>query len=339
MLRLPQVACRKLDPLSSLPCISGMLVMLGIVFLTPSTWGQFRLEKSDQEVVVTYQNQPVTRYVLKSGAKPILWPLHGPGGQEMTRGYPMRDAGHQEKQDHIHHRSLWFTHGDVNGVSYWHENEQHGTIRHVEFLKLADGKQAVIKTRNDWIDPSGKRACQDIRQFVFHANQHQRWIDVAIRVTATDGPVTFGDTKEGSFGIRVAGSMRVELKDGGKILTSEGQQDGDAWGKRAAWVDYSGPVAGRVRGIAIMNHPQSFRFPTYWHVRTYGLFAANPFGWHDFLRDKNADGSHRLAPGESFELFYRVVLHDGDAAAAAIAEQFQAYAADKVGWTDVDAAK
>ena len=165
----------------------------------------------------------------------------------------------------------------------------------------------------------------------FGADQDVRWIDFQVKVTATNGKAVFGDTKEGSFGIRVAGSMRVELETGGKIVTSEGLVDSDAWGKRASWVDYSGPVEGEMLGVAILNHPRSLRYPTYWHVRTYGLFAANPFGLHDFLKSKDEDGALTLEKGESFLMFYRVILHKGGPEEAQIAEAFKRYAAEPVG--------
>jgi len=166
---------------------------------------------------------------------------------------------------------------------------------------------------------------------IFGADKDVRWIDFQVKVTASDGKVVFGDTKEGSFGMRVAGSMRVERNQGGHIINSEGLTDAAAWGKRAAWVDYSGPVDGEILGIAILNHPRSLRFPTYWHVRTYGLFAANPFGLHNFLNDPSADGSLTLEKGESFEMFYRVILHKGRADQAGIQEAFDKYEATTVG--------
>jgi len=138
------------------------------------------------------------------------------------------------------------------------------------------------------------------------------------------GPVTFGDTKEGMFGLRVASSMDVNKKRGGLILNAEGLRDDAAWGKPSAWVDYSGPLGGRTVGIAILNHPDSFRYPTHWHVRTYGLFAANPFGWHDFGIGKS--GTYTLPQGHSLRFSYRVIFHDGDAQAARIAEHFRQYA-------------
>ena len=131
------------------------------------------------------------------------------------------------------------------------------------------------------------------------------------------------------MGVRVAGTMKVDAKRGGRIVDSEGRTDADAWGKRAAWVDYHGPVDGQTVGVAILNHPGSFRFPTYWHVRTYVLFAANPFGLHDFERGKDIDGSHTLSAGDTMTLCYRILLHRGDEKSGKVAEAFAAYAREK----------
>ena len=302
--------------------------LITLLLSLPMTAGaaQFDVSQEDDGVAVKADGQLVTRYIPKSGPKPILWPLIGPTGKEMTRGYPMREALDFEKSDHVHHRSLWFTHGDVNGVDFWSEGANHGDIVHREYLKCAGGKQAIIATRNDWIGPDGKKICEDERTFVIDANDKARWIDVELLVKATEGPVTFGDTKEGSFGVRMWETIKVDAKKGGKIVNSEGKVDGDAWGKEASWVDYYGPIDGEIVGIAIMNHPTSFRYPTPWHVRTYGLFTANPFGLHDFRGSNEVDGSHTLQPGETLLLRYRVVLHQGDAQQAGIAEMFAEYA-------------
>ena len=218
----------------------------------------------------------------------------------------------------------------MNGISFWDESEGHGSIEHIEYLTLTEGDQAVIRTRNEWRAPDGKVVCEDVRNMVFGAGDAVRWIDFRVTVKAIQEQVVFGDTKEGSFGMRVASSIPVDEKAGGKIVNSDGLTDAQAWGKRAAWVDYSGPVDGEVVGIAILNHPGSLRYPTYWHVRTYGLFAANPFGVHDFLGQPDADGSLTLKAGDSFSLYYRVILHAGDDKAARIAEAFERYARESV---------
>jgi len=290
---------------------------------------EFEIERTKGGVAVKLGGQLFTEYLTKSGNKPIMWPLIGPGGQELTRAFPMRKGQAGERADHPHHRSFWFTHGDVNGISFWHEGNNTGEIVHKEFVKVEGGKHAEIVTRNDWIHPNGKKLCEDARRFVFATDGKSRWIDCELTVTASEGPVKFGDTKEGSFGVRVAGTMKVTGKPGGKILNSEGQTDAGAWGKPAKWVAYYGPVGDKTAGIAILNHPTSFRYPTYWHVRTYGLFAANPFGLHDFKRSKKVDGSHELKKGESFTLKYRVLLHEGEAKPADIEKHFAAYAGGK----------
>lgn len=283
------------------------------------------VEQSPQGAAVSIDGQPFATYLVKSGSKPIVWPILGPTGKRVTRNWPMDTSVPGETdRDHPHQRSLWFTHGDVNGIDFWSEGK--GRIEHREFVKVEGGPEAVIVTKNDWLSPDGsKRICQDERTLRFGGNKDQRWIDFDVTITASDGPVVFGDTKEGSFGVRTASSMRVDSKKGGRIVNSEGQENAAAWGKPAAWVDYQGPVDGEQQGIAILNHPTSFRFPSHWHVRTYGLFAANPFGLNDFTQGKEK-GEYTLPAGESLTLRYRVLLHTGDEKSADVAGAFAKYA-------------
>ena len=287
---------------------------------------EFAVEKQEARgVIVTLDGKTFTEYLVKSGHKPVLFPLIGPSGSELTRRYPLQDALETERSDHIHHRSFWFTHGDVNGIDFWGESDKSGYILHREFLQVQGGETALISTRNDWVDRAEVTHCSDVRTLTFGADGTRRWIDFDITITAAR-EVKFGDTKEGSFGIRLAGSMKVDATPGGQIVNSEGQTDKGAWGKAAKWVDYVGPVGGKTVGVAILNHPSSFRFPTHWHVRTYGLFAANPFGLHHFYGDNSIDAGHTLKKGESFSLHYRVLLHDGDTTQGKVAEAFAEYA-------------
>ncbi len=310
-----------------MPHANFLLALSCTLSLVASAVAEELTVKQDPEgVTVSLNGQLFTRYLTKSGAKPVLYPVLGPGGKPMTRAYPLEDAKPGERTDHIHQRSFWFTHDDVNGAHFWHENEGHGTIAHREFVKVEGGEQAKIITRNDWLGPDGKKICEDERILTFGGDSDRRWIDFDITLKATEGSVTFGDTKEGTFGIRVAGTMNVDSKLGGKIINDQGQADGEAWGKRAPWVDYHGPVEGDTLGVAIMNHPSSFRFPTYWHVRTYGLFAANPFGVSDFTGDKAQNGSFTINPGESISLRYRVLLHRGDEKEGRVAQEYEKYA-------------
>ena len=301
-----------------------------------STAAEITADRNDKGVVVTIDGLPFAQYWTRAGTKPVVWPIIGPTGQRMTRDYPMDvNKGFKEREDHIHQKSLWFTHGNVNNVDFWGEPMTYakakakravGEIRHREFVEVRGGPQAVIVTRNDWIGPDSKKICEDLRRLTFSLAGPARQIDFDITLTADPGPVTFGDTKEGSFGVRIAETIKVDAKLGGQIVNAEGLKDKDAWGKRSAWVDYFGPVAGQTVGIAILNHPSSFRWPTYWHVRTYGLYAANPFGVADFTGKKEDKGEYVLPKGQSLRLRYRLLLHKGNEKEARVAEAYAAYA-------------
>ncbi|AGA30928.1 DUF6807 domain-containing protein [Singulisphaera acidiphila] len=285
-----------------------------------------------KEVPIAAGGKPFATYLSGDPFKPYYFPVIGPTGASFTRAYPMKQV-QGEDEDHPHQRSLFFTHGNVNGFDFWaadtknKPNPKFGSIKETARTIVHNGAlAAVLRTTDDWVGPNGKKVLEDERVVAFYSLGKNRVIDFDVTLKATDGPVTFGDTKEGMFGLRVASSMDVKSKtnSGGKIVNAEGLTDDSAWGKASPWVDYTGPVEGKTVGIAILNHPDSFRYPTTWHVRTYGLFAANPFGWHDFGQPRS--GEHVLPNGESIRFRYRIILHSGDTAAANLPAEFQAYA-------------
>ena len=250
-------------------------------------------------------------YVADSGGKPIIYPIHGPGGHPMTRNFPMRKNYGTENGDHDHQRSMWFTHGDINGVDFWTDDEASGKIVQRDIAtEITEKGSAVVTTQNDWMTPDKKkRLLSDTRRVEFTSHgPRRRTIDFDILLRATDGDVNFGDTKEGSFGMRIASTMKVSAKKGGIITNEKLDTDKDAWGKPSKWVDYSGPVNDELVGITIHNHPSSFGFPSRWHVRTYGLFAANPFGRYHFIGGKKQDGIV-LLKDKTMRLNYRIVLY------------------------------
>jgi hypothetical protein len=289
------------------------------------------LRRDGANVKVLLDGELFTEYLGDSATKPYFYPVIGPTGAAITRHHPMKKV-EGEDQDHNHQRSFWFTHGNVNGFDFWasdplnpHKSSD-GTIKETSKKTVAGAVLGVIRTTDDWLGPNGKRVCEDERVATFYDTESVRIVDFDIKIKASDGPVTFGDTKEGMFGLRVASSMdvtRKKAKGQGKITNAEGITDNAAWGKASPWVDYVGPVQGRTVGVAILNHPQSFRYPTTWHVRDYGLFAANPFGWHDFGMKERGD--HTIPAGESISFRYRLVFHKGDTAEANIPAAFQAY--------------
>jgi hypothetical protein len=304
--------------------LSILLFSMGLIFISHIS-AEVTVQRLPEKAIVKIDGEPFTEYLIESGTGPVLWPILGPTGKPMTRAYPLEKHTGEKFLDHPHQRSLWFSHGNVNGIDFWSLEKGHGIIRHREFEKTDSGPIGFIVTRNDWIGPDGEKQCEDKRTLQFGSDADCRWIDFAVTIQATDRPVTFGDTKEGAFGIRVAESLAVDSKQGGRIINSAGQINEAAWGKPASWVDYQGPIAGDTLGIAVLNHPSSFRFPTYWHVRSYGLFAANPFGLKAFADKKAEEGSYIIAPGNSLTLRYRVILHRGDEKQGGIAQRYEEY--------------
>jgi hypothetical protein len=271
-----------------------------------------------------------TEYFFKDVPRPFCYPLLGPGQLPMTRNWPMKEAP-DEEHDHKHHRSLWFAHGEMNGHDFWSEDKAFGKTIHDRFLEVKSGKDVgVIRSRNRWVAADGTEVCTDERALRFYAPRTpgERMLDFEITLQASDKGLNFGDTKEGTMAVRLAETMRLKGKVGqGHIVNSEGVRDGQTWGKRAAWCDYYGPVNGKTVGVAIFDHPKNPRHPTWWHVRDYGLFAANPFGKHDFekLSDKSA-GDLKVAPGQSVTFRYRFYFHEGNEQQAGVAQKYQAYA-------------
>jgi len=254
-------------------------------------------------------------------ARPHLYPVIGPYRCPITR----RLAEPEDKDmDHHHHRSIWVSHGEVNGVDNWSEMPGHGKTVHRSFEVLESGPvMGRIRACGDWVSEDGGKVLEEVTELRFYTLPAScRAIDLDVVLTATEGAVVFGDTKEGGIAsVRVQPSM--EVRNGGRIENSYGGIDeGETWGKQAAWCDYSGDVEGKHMGIAIFDHPDSFRYPTYWHVRNYGLMTANPFGLSFFKNDPNVRGDYTLGSGEALSFRYRLYLHPGDATDGKVGEKY-----------------
>jgi len=321
-----------------------LLTSMALPLLAADKPKGFTLEKGDDAYTIKYKGELFTKYVIKSESnKPYLWPVIGPTGKPVTRAYPMETID-GEQHDHPHHRSIWFGHEDVSGVETWHEQrtfdesksasmkeraKRLGQTKHREFKKVeVKNDQVLLVTADDYYDVNGKKFMEDERRYAFQINGDQRVIDCDITFKAVGEPVIFNDAKDAGFSVRVPTLMAVDSKMGGHILTSEGKTDKDAWGTRAKWCSYYGPLDGEMVGITMFNHPSSFRYPTPWHVRTYGLLTANPFGTKNL--DKTAeDGTTTLKPGDKLVLRHRIILHKGDPKAADIEAAYKAYANEK----------
>jgi hypothetical protein len=264
-------------------------------------------------------------------------------GTSLTRDFPQKETP-GEDHDHPWHRSIWFAHSMVNGVDFWNEGagdvgrspKDKGRTVNDGAIETKDGKVGVLKARNKLVAPDGRLIATDERTLRFHAGPDGRFIDYEITVHALpDQPLVFGDNKDGTMATRLAQWMTMAHKNvggNGHIVTAKGDRDADAWGKRADWCEYHAEKDGKTYGVAIFDHPQNLRHPTWWMARDYGLFGANPFGWHDYEKEFAKEphkGDYTVPAGGTLTLKYRLYFHFGDEKAAKIAERYSEYAAGK----------
>lgn len=285
-------------------------------------------------IQVQIDGQRFTDYHYQDVSRPFLYPILGPGGVHLTRRWPQEEVPNEER-DHPHHHALWWSHGLANDIDFWSEGAKAGRTVHQKFLEVKSGKKVGrLRSLNEWRSKEGQVIATDERTLKFHRSPAEaRLMDFEITIHASNGDLVLGDTKEGTLAIRIAESMRLKQPKNqpgaGHIVMSTGDKDGDTWGKRAAWCDYYGPSEGRTVGITIMDHPTNPRHPTWWHVRDYGLFAANPFGIHDFEKKPKGTGDLKVAAGSKVTFRYRFLFHDGDTTAAHVAERFAEYTRDR----------
>jgi hypothetical protein len=254
-----------------------------------------------EHIAIAVEGRPFTELLLADPPSPVLWPLLAHDGTAVTRAFPLAIVA-GEPHDHPHHRSLWFAHGDLNGVDFWTGK---GTI--AVDRSVVDADEGSIRLSCRWLDPSGREICRDERALQFDGGPDWRAVDLDLTLIASAGPLRLGDTKEGTFALR----LRPELcfrgeRAAGTAFNSAGDRDGAAWGKRATWVCYAAPVDGAPLSVAMFDHPENPVAPTYWHARDYGLFAANPFGAHDFANGPKDGGAVTLAAGGRLRFRYRV---------------------------------
>ena len=335
-------------------------LLFSAVFLEPAAFAQVKITAQPGMVSVEIGGQPFTAFYTAGTAfgaevtKPYLWPLRAPSGTYVTRMWPMETVAEEEKtlKDHQHQRGLWFAHESVNKLDFWNNEASYTTPNRgrITLLKLGavkSGKdKGSIAATFEWTDMKGEnKLLTESRVMTFYADKNNRVVDIDITLTAIQ-EVTFGDGKDGVLGIRLRPVLQevaqripatqdhpagTEAVPGtGKIANADGLVgEKDVWGKPSNFCDYSGEIAGEKLGIAILDHPANPRHPVRWHVRGYGLFAANLWGLSVFTNDKSQDGSMKLPAGQSARYRYRIVIHPGDAKTADIAALWNKYAGGK----------
>ena len=270
--------------------------------------------------------------------KPILYPIYAADGQIITRGFPLNSRAN-EPTDHPHHIGLWLNYENVNGLDFWNNSyaipaekkKLYGSIKTDSILETKSGNNGILKYSAQWQDQQKNVLLKEITTYVFIARDNMRIIDRVTTLTAQQD-VAFPDSKDGMLGLRVAHELELPSKEereftdnkgnitkvkanndslvSGNYITSEGKQGDAAWGTRARWCMLYGKKGNDTISIAIIDHPDNVGYPTYWHARGYGLFAANPLGQKIFSNGKE-ELNFKLAKGKSVIFRYRIVINSG----------------------------
>jgi len=325
----------KLVALPLLPCALALSTSM-----RPTDGVSVMSRPADHRVDISIDGQPFTSYIYpQSLEKPVLYPIRSAAGLVVTRGYPLEPrAG--ERADHPHHVGHWFNYGDVNGYDFWGNSSETaanlkpktGVIVQKAIVRATGGaKSGELAISADWVIPDGTVLLHEQTRFIFAGSPGTRSIDRTTTWTAADKAITFNDTKEGAFGIRVARSLDspVQQRDAfvgvdgkrgpakpddnvgvtGRYIGSDGKTGDDVWGTTGPWMGLTGDVDGKPVTIAIFNHPSSTNYPTYWHARGYGLFAANPIGRHAY-DPKQPERTLTLQPGKSATFRFLILVRD-----------------------------
>lgn len=270
-------------------------------------------------------------------AKPYFHPLRSALGTVVTRGFPIVANIPHEDHDEPHQRPMYFAHGDINGFDFWGEaaypkwsDHPASTFGRTVFRSLDEARGGAdagnLQATFDLLTPSGVLG-REIQRYRFSGNAQTRTIDCQFSIVATDRPLVIGDTKEGTFAIRVVKAL--DSPPGRMVNADTASGEKNIWGKQSAWVDYYGRVGGEDVGVAILDYPGNLRSPTYWHARAYGLLAANPFGVSQFSRSRQHTGAYTIPAGSSLVLRYRVFIHHGNPFNAGVADEHRRFAAER----------
>jgi hypothetical protein len=305
-------------------------------------------------VDIVYNNQLLTAYAFyDSSRKPVLFPVNTVDGITVTRSYPFKTIP-GERTDHPHHTGIWLNYESVNGLDFWNNStaipldkrHQYGTIKHQDIIsKKADGNKASLVTSAQWVRPDNVVLLNEKTSYDFEVKGTTFFIDRTTTLTAADTTVVFKDIKDGMVAIRVARELEMPSKDAtnfvddkgnvttvaksdnatvtGMYVASNGLTGDDVWSSKGPWAMLAGKKDGKDVTIGIIDHPSNVGYPTYWHARGYGLFAANPLGRKIFSNGKE-ELNFTLKPGETTTFRYRFVIQSGKTLTAADMNQLAA---------------
>jgi Family of unknown function (DUF6807) len=298
---------------------------------------EVKVNETARRVDVTIDGKPFTSYIWPTTLKkPVLYPIRTATGALVTRGFPL-DPRPGERVDHPHHVGLWLNHGNVNGLDFWNNSDaikpedapKMGTILHRRIVEATGGAdKGTLTVETAWMAPGDKPLLEETTTFTFRGGADSRTIDRVTTLTALDQTVVFKDSKEAFMGMRVTRALEqpadkaevftdasgkataVPVMDNtgvtGKYVSSEGKEGDAVWSTRGKWTMLGGAINGEAVTLAILDHPSNPGYPTHWHARGYGLFAANPLGDKELHEAKSFDFT--LPAGHSVTFRYRILV-------------------------------
>jgi hypothetical protein len=318
--------------------VAALLTSFVSADLHPSNRISVTVNDEQSRVDIFIDGQPFTSYIWPPNlAKPVLYPLRTARGTIITRGFPLEPQP-GERLDHPHHAGLWLNYESVNGIDFWNNSEaikpqdapKMGTIRHRAIDSAKGGSdEGVLEVEADWLTYDKKVLLKEHTRFVFRGGPNFRSVNRITTLRALDKKVVFADAKDGMLGLRVVRALEAPSDKpevfsdasgrattvakldnsgvNGVYLTSEGKKGEAAWGTRGRWCNLSGKIGDQPVTITILDHPSNPGFPTYWHARGYGLFAANPLGQKIFSNGKE-ELNLTLSPNQSVTFRYRILI-------------------------------
>ncbi len=337
----------------------ALLLSTPLLFAQKKEAIDLNVKEAEKKVDVLIGGELFTSYIFPDNImKPVLWPVNSAGGNMLTRSYPLiNKAG--DRTDHPHHVGVWLNYGDVNGLDFWNNSEaisaerksKYGSIYHQSIEKVKSGKgSAILTTSSLWKAPDNTSMLEDETSFEFVAEGDMRIIDRTTSLTALIDEVKFTDNKEGMFAIRVSRELelpsnkpttlvdshgvatKVDKMDNtyvkGNYRSAEGVEGKEVWGTRCRWMKLGSEINGEKVSLVIIDHPDNVGYPTYWHARDYGLFAANTLGQKIFS-DGEKELNFSLSKGESTTFRYRLVVASQDLSDAEINKLADEYARKK----------
>ncbi|HTE13335.1 MAG TPA: PmoA family protein, partial [Chitinophagaceae bacterium] len=320
--------------------LSISLAMFSFSFAQKQQMVKLVKEKDVNRINVFIGNKPFTSFFYPyTLEKPVLYPIIAANGTIVTRGFPLNPrAG--EPTDHPHHIGMWFNFENVNKLDFWNNSfaipkekkNMYGWIKTDRIAETKDGTTGSLTYHANWTNQQNETLLEETTSFEFSGTDRLRIIDrITTLKAATE--VNFTDAKDGLLGFRLAQALQIPTMEdkkftddkgivtvvkgradsiaNGNYITSEGKEGDAAWSTRGRWCKVYAKMGKDSVSVIIIDHPENPNYPTFWHARGYGLFAANPLGEKVFTNGASAKNL-QLKKGESVVFRFRIVVDDGN---------------------------